>query len=80
VSRRPWRTRCGRPRVSAGSDHYQVSCRNREDAAGWTVASCDGGLTAHFEDTVCIRNGRAEVLMRLQVLTQGAGDEGITIS
>ncbi len=31
----------------------------------WTVVSCDGKLTAHFEHTVLIQDGTAEVLTRL---------------
>jgi methionyl aminopeptidase len=31
----------------------------------WTVASSDGKLTAHFEHTIAITNGDAEILTRL---------------
>ncbi len=31
----------------------------------WTVVSCDGELTAHFEHTFAITNGDAEILTRL---------------
>jgi len=31
----------------------------------WTVASCDGKLTAHFEHTIAITDGEAEILTRL---------------
>jgi methionyl aminopeptidase len=32
----------------------------------WTVVSVDGRLTAHFEHTVVVRNGEAEILTRLE--------------
>jgi methionyl aminopeptidase len=32
---------------------------------GWTVVSADGTLSAHFEHTIAIRNGEAEILTRL---------------
>lgn len=31
----------------------------------WTVVSADGSLTAHFEDTILIQDGEAEILTRL---------------
>jgi len=31
----------------------------------WTVISCDGALTAHFEHTIVITDGDAEILSRL---------------
>jgi methionyl aminopeptidase len=31
----------------------------------WTVVSCDGELTAHFEHTIAINDGDAEILSRL---------------
>jgi methionyl aminopeptidase len=31
----------------------------------WTVVSCDGKLTAHFEHTIAINDGDAEILSRL---------------
>jgi len=31
----------------------------------WTVVSCDGKLTAHFEHTIAITDGEAEILTRL---------------
>jgi len=47
------------PMVLAGD--YRV--RVLED--NWTVASADGRLTAHFEHTILIRDGEAEVLTKL---------------
>jgi methionyl aminopeptidase len=32
---------------------------------GWTVVSADGTLSAHFEHTIAITNGNAEILTRL---------------
>lgn len=31
----------------------------------WTVVSCDGKLTAHFEHTIAITDGEAEILTRM---------------
>ena len=31
----------------------------------WTVVSCDGKLTAHFEHTIVVTDGEAEILTRL---------------
>lgn len=33
----------------------------------WTVVSCNGKLTAHFEHTIAITNGEADILTRLDV-------------
>ena len=32
---------------------------------GWTVAALDGELTAHFEHTIAVTDGEAEILTRL---------------
>jgi len=32
---------------------------------GWTVVSADGTLSAHFEHTIAVRNGEAEILTQL---------------
>jgi methionyl aminopeptidase len=32
---------------------------------GWTVETADGELSAHFEHTIAITNGEAEILTRL---------------
>lgn len=47
------------PMVLAGDSCVEVL----EDQ--WTVVSCDRKLTAHFEHTVVITNGKAEILTRL---------------
>jgi len=44
------------PMVNAGT--YEVG--TLED--GWAVATCDGRLSAHFEHTIVIREGVAEIL------------------
>ena len=46
------------PMVNAGT--YEVMTLND----GWTVVTCDGSLSAHFEHTVAITNGAAEILTR----------------
>ncbi len=47
------------PMVNAGD------WRTRLLEDGWTVASRDGSLTAHFEHTIAIVNGKARILTRL---------------
>jgi methionyl aminopeptidase len=36
--------------------------RTKRDSNGWTVRTLDGSLSAHFEHTLAIRDGQAEVL------------------
>ena len=33
---------------------------------GWTTVSADGGLTAHYENTILITDGEPEVLTRVE--------------
>lgn len=47
------------PMVNAGG------WRTRLDSNGWTVLTDDGGLSAHFEHTVAITDGDAQVLTAL---------------
>jgi methionyl aminopeptidase len=47
------------PMVLAGDSCVQVLEDN------WTVVSCDGELTAHFEHSIAITDGDAEILSRL---------------
>jgi len=44
------------PMVNAGT--YEVETL----ADGWAVVTCDGKLSAHFEHTIVIREGEAEIL------------------
>ncbi len=37
----------------------------KTDADGWTVRTADGGLSAHFEHTIAITSGKAEILTLL---------------
>lgn len=46
------------PMVNAGTHRVKV------DRDGWTVRTEDGKPSAHFEHTVAIRNGEAEILTR----------------
>ena len=39
--------------------------RTKVASDGWTVSTADGSLCAHFEDTIAITDGGAEVLTRL---------------
>jgi methionyl aminopeptidase len=36
--------------------------RTKRHADGWTVSTLDGSLCAHFEHTIAITDGEAEVL------------------
>jgi methionyl aminopeptidase len=47
------------PMVLAG--HYATQLLDDE----WTVAAKDGRLTAHFEHTIAIQDGDADILTRL---------------
>jgi methionyl aminopeptidase len=47
------------PMVLAGGNRVRV----KDDH--WAVVSCDGELTAHFEHTIAITDGEAEILTRL---------------
>jgi methionyl aminopeptidase len=47
------------PMVLAGDSRVRVLDDH------WTVVSCDGKLTAHFEHTIAINDGDAEILSRL---------------
>ncbi len=44
------------PMVNMGG--WQV----REEANGWTIVTADGSLSAHYENTVAITDGEAEIL------------------
>jgi methionyl aminopeptidase len=44
------------PMVNAGG------WKSRQNANGWTVHTADSSLSAHFEHTIAIRNGDAEIL------------------
>ncbi len=46
------------PMVNAGSHKVQV------DSDGWTVRTVDGKPSAHFEHTIIIRKGEADILTR----------------
>jgi methionyl aminopeptidase len=47
------------PMVNEGSHEVRIL----ED--GWTVVTCDGGLSAHFEHTVAITDKGPEILTRI---------------
>jgi methionyl aminopeptidase len=59
VSLRPGMTIALEPMVLAGDRHVRVLDDH------WTVVSDDGELTAHFEHSIAITNGDAEILTRL---------------
>jgi len=56
---RPGMTLAIEPMVVVGSGEPRVLDDN------WTVVSADGTLSAHFEHTIAIQNGKAEILTRL---------------
>lgn len=47
------------PMVTAGDWHTRVGSDD------WTVYTMDGSLCAHFEDTIVVTDGKAEILTRL---------------
>jgi len=47
------------PMVTVGDWHTRVG------TDGWTVSTADGSLCAHFEDTIVITDGKAEILTML---------------
>ena len=56
---RPGMTLAIEPMVAVGSGEPRVLKDN------WTVVTADGTLSAHFEHTIAVRNGEAEILTRL---------------
>jgi methionyl aminopeptidase len=46
------------PMISVGT--YRIKLMND----GWTYATEDGSLSAHFEDTVLVKKGGCEILTR----------------
>jgi len=44
------------PMVNAGGDDVRILEDN------WTAVTADGSLSAHFEHTVAVREGQAEIL------------------
>jgi methionyl aminopeptidase len=56
---RPGMTIALEPMVMAGTSN------TRTLADQWTVVSADGSLAAHFEHTVAVTEGEAEILTRL---------------
>jgi methionyl aminopeptidase len=57
---RPGMTLALEPMVSAGRNW-----RTRLEADGWTVCTQDGSLSAHFEHTIVVTTGAAEILTSL---------------
>ena len=39
--------------------------KTKVGADHWLVSTLDGGLSAHFENTICVRNGEAEILTKI---------------
>jgi methionyl aminopeptidase len=46
------------------------SWRVKTNPDGWTVASADGSMTAHFEHNVAVREDEAEILSTFQYITE----------
>jgi len=47
------------PMVNVGTDEVRILDDN------WTAVTADGSLSAHFEHTVAVREGYAEILTAL---------------
>ena len=47
------------PMINIGSHHV------RQLADGWTVVTADGSLSAHYEHTIAITEGEAEILTKV---------------
>jgi methionyl aminopeptidase len=58
------------PMVNAGT--YKVEVGND----GWTVRTADGKPSAHFEHTIVVRDGDAEILTRHDLLIGVDGEAG----
>ncbi len=44
---------------------------------GWTVRTCDGKVAAHFEHTVAVGKGKADILSSFQFIEEVLGDKAI---
>jgi len=58
VKLKPGLTLAIEPMLNAGD--YRVKVLDD----GWTVVTLDGSLCAHFEHTICVREGQAEILTK----------------
>jgi methionyl aminopeptidase len=38
------------------------------DSDGWTVRTKDGKVSAHYEHTICVRKGKADVLSSFEAI------------
>ena len=43
----------------------------------WTIRTYDGKWAAHFEHTVAVRNGKADILSSFEYVEQVLGDKAI---
>ena len=43
----------------------------------WTIRTCDGKWAAHFEHTIAVRKGKAEVLSTFDFIEEVLGDNAI---
>ena len=59
------------PMVTLGDYHVRM------DADRWTVRTKDGRCAAHFEHTVAVRKGKAEVLSSFEFIEEVLGDQAI---
>jgi len=51
------------------------TARVRQLKDGWTVVSADGKPSAHFEHTVAVRKGKAEVLSSFEMIEKALGQK-----
>ena len=59
------------PMISLGRRHIVI-----EDD-GWTARTIDRKPTAHYEHSVCVRNGKADILSTFDYIRQALGDRFI---
>lgn len=55
------------PMVNLGSRNIRV------ESDGWTVRTVDGSLSAHYEHTVVVRKGKADILSSFEFIDQVLG-------
>ena len=59
------------PMITLGSRQLQM------DRDGWTVRTRDGKCAAHFEHTIAVRQGKADILSSFEYIEQVLGDKAI---
>lgn len=65
---KPGLTLCIEPMINLGTPEVTV------DSDGWTVRTADGSPSAHFEHTVAVRKGEAEVLSSYEPIEEAMAE------